>query len=231
MAEPRARGRIGLPVADDEAPITVEAPVAEKTTETDTAKAAAERRKQISAAKDKKPPAEAKPAFVPNKAVLDRLYGLTDEELIKEATEAKLLRQVDADDRRVFQWTGSRTDATRGQPVDRSKLRSAVVVFMEQRENHIAEGRVIHAFMFLAGPEVHGGKYDSGYVATRRGENKSRGMVARGYLRILSEDAATHPVVITEAEAPVAEIEAPAESDGVQAEVRADEDTPTSSDE
>lgn len=213
MAEPRTRGRIGLPVADDEAPIVVEAPVAEKTTAPDAAAARAERAKQISAAKDKKPAAETKPAFTPNKELLDRLYAMSDEDLIREAVDKKLLRQIDADDRRLFRWTGSRTDATRGQPVDRSKLRSAVVAFMEQREGHTAEGRVIHAFMFLAGPEVHAGKYDSGYVATRRGENKQRGMVARGYLTILSEDVTKDPPKASDA-SPVAEEPAEEKSEG-----------------
>lgn len=196
------RARVGLPVAKDE--VLVEAPKAENSVTVTAAEAArAERAKSmsVSAKKSKKSDAPAKPAFVADAALITELRSLDDEALVARAIELKVLTANDASDRRVFQWTGSTQDTKAGQAITRSKIRSAVVDFLAARNEetdrlvtigekvyqHAAEGRVIHAYMYLGGRAIHGGSYDTGYVGARRGDNKTRGMIARGFLRIVGD--------------------------------------------
>lgn len=231
-----------LPGADDV--VRVDAPKADAATTSSTEAARAERASQI-AVGGKAPKTEAKPGFVADATKIADLQKLSLDELLAKATESGV-QAAALGDRRIFMWTGVTVDGLRGQPVDRSKIRSAVVNLLKsvgadhpwavkteavdvlklaratKRDHvtgnaeeghhllHTLEGRVIHAFMFLAGSEVHGGKYDIGYIATRRGENKSRGMVARGYLAILGDS--TPPAVVA------AEIKAEAEVDPAVAE-------------
>ena len=202
----KPRRKIGLPVAADE--VVVETPKAESTTNVPSTEAArAERAKTMSVAgkRTKKADTPAKPAFVADADLITSLRGMTDSELIEKAVADGVLKDVDASDRRVFQWTGSMTDTKVGQPVTRSKIRHAIVDFLANRNaetdrlvqvgdktyQHAAEGRVIHAYMFLGGRSIHGGSYDTGYVGARRGENKTRGMIARGFLRQVGDNAPT----------------------------------------
>lgn len=219
--------KFSLPIKKD--PVQAEAPQAEKTAEQALAeKARAERQASISvAAKKTATKAEAPPPFVANADRIKELDAYLDENgpdaFVKLAEQEAGLRGVDSSDRRVFQYTGATKDARQGQDLSRSKIRTTIVEFLKRHTGDRAitingskvelaqEARVIHAYMMMAGPTVFPGQYDSGYIATRRGENKTRGMVARGYLNQIGDLSAPQVVQpalqesAPEAEAPTAE--------------------------
>ena len=132
------------------------------------------------AAKAKKDKA---PAFVIDVALQTELRALTGPELIERAKDK--MRAVDVADSTLLAL-GVQTDATNGQPVTKSSIRSAIYDFVESRPEKRATVAEICAYMTLGAGRVYKGSFNAGYIRTARGEDTRRGMVARRQLTIIS---------------------------------------------
>lgn len=134
-------------------------------------------------AKAVKPKKDKAPAFVVDVALQTELRALTGPELVERAKEQ--LRAVDAADTTLLAL-GVAVDATNGQPVTKSSIRSAIYDFVDSRPEKRATVAEICAYMTLGAGRIYKGSFNAGYIRTARGEDTRRGMVARRQLTIIS---------------------------------------------
>lgn len=134
-------------------------------------------------AKAAKPKKDKAPAFVVDVALQTELRALTGPQLIERAKDQ--LRAVDAADTTLLAL-GVAVDATNGQPVTKSSIRSAIYDFVESRPEKRATVAEICAYMTLGTGRIYKGSFNAGYIRTARGEDTRRGMVARRQLTIIS---------------------------------------------
>lgn len=132
--------------------------------------------------------AEKKPSWEPSKE-RERFLKMSDEKLLKAAEDTGNFR--DKARATIFESTGNRTDHINGQDVSRSKIRAAVLEFLDNRPNKQAPANVICAYMHLTSGLAYPGKFDYGYLSTKDSEGGKRGMCARKLIKVVPTPAPT----------------------------------------